>query len=404
MNKIKNKVNTHKIKLIDGSIAIIKDTEKYKALKSEDYNFFFNKENGFFARWGKGNYTNKKKTVTKQELELFSLWSAIWNEKFNFKEFVLDLETDGSLDVTAVEILDWEISEKCDLGCSYCYKSNIATKGKNLDFESFKKTFHKLPPSITTIAYGIGSIHLCPDLFKILKYTREHGIIPTITINGIATDNEINQLVKYCGAVAVSIHKKEAYNTIKKLTDKGLKQCNIHAVISEETYSHTLDIISDLKNDPRLKKVYALIMLALKEKGRSIGKFHKLSQDKFNILCQTVIDNEINFGFDSCNSAKVFNFIDLHPEYDYMRTYIEPCESGIFSAYLSVGQLDKKDNILQSEYYPCSFTEKTDGWENGLKIKDDFMKDIWFNQKTQDFRNKVKKCRNCNIGCPIYDV
>ena len=45
------------------------------------------------------------------------------------------------------------------MGCAYCYKANL-TKGANLSFEDFKLTFHKLSPTITTIAYGIGSIHL----------------------------------------------------------------------------------------------------------------------------------------------------------------------------------------------------------------------------------------------------
>ena len=40
------------IELFDGTIATIKDTEKYKVLKSKDYNFFFNKKDGFFVRWG----------------------------------------------------------------------------------------------------------------------------------------------------------------------------------------------------------------------------------------------------------------------------------------------------------------------------------------------------------------
>jgi len=391
---MKPKVKTSEIELIDGTIAIIKDTKKYKALKSENYNFFFNKSDGFFCRWGKGDYSTKKKTITKQELELFSLWSIIWKEKFNLNEFVNDLDTDGSLDVTSVEILDWEISEKCDFGCAFCYKSNVS-KGKNTSFESFKETFHKLSPSIITIAYGIGSIHLCPDLWKILDYTRANGIIPTITINGDATEEDLEKLSKVVGACAVSVYDKEkSYNCIKSLTDKGLEQVNIHAIITEEHYLSTMNILNDIKTDPRLSKLRALVMLSLKEKGRSVGKYHKLSQEKYDTLMKFAIENDIGFGFDSCSSAKTYNFVNKNPEYNYIKTYIEPCESSIYSSYLNVS----------SEYFPCSFSEGTDGWETGLTIKDDFMKDIWFNQKTQDFRKKVKNCRNCNIACPIYDI
>ena len=401
--KEKVEVKDYEITLLNGEIAKIKDSVNFKALKSSDYNFYFNKNTGFFVRWGKGNYNKIPKKISKQELDLFMTWAAIWKEKFDIKEFVADLQTDGSVDNTAVEILDWEISELCDMGCGYCYKSNLATKGTNLSFEDFKRTFHKLPKSITTIAYGIGSISLYPDLFKILKYTRENGIIPTITINGDATDGELDQLVKYCGAVAVSVHKKElSYDTIKKLTDRGLEQCNIHAVISEETYQDTLDILYDMEHDDRLKDLRALVMLSLKTKGRSFGKYHQLSQDKFEILFEKALKLGKS-GFDSCSAEKVNIYLDKHPELEDVRDSVEPCEAGgVYSGYLSVGQL--VNGIREPEYFPCSFTEGTDGWETGLTIKDDFMKEIWFHNRTQKFGDSVKKCRSCNIGCPIYTI
>ena len=81
-------------------------------------------------------------------------------------------------------------------------------QSKNISFENFKETFKKLPPSVTTIAYGIGTISLCPDLFDILNYTRSHGIIPTITINGFATNEELDKLSSVVGACAVSIYNK----------------------------------------------------------------------------------------------------------------------------------------------------------------------------------------------------
>ena len=170
MNKTEIKQNVIDIELIDGSIAKIKDTEDYKALKSDGYNFFFSKKDGYFARWGKSTDYSKKVESTDFKIQFFSLWTNIWKENFNMKEFFADLDTDGSFEVTAVEIVDWEISELCDANCSFCYKSNVAYSGKNISFENFKETFKKLPPSVTTIAYGIGTISLCPDLFDILNW------------------------------------------------------------------------------------------------------------------------------------------------------------------------------------------------------------------------------------------
>lgn len=387
----------HKLELFDGSIATIKDTENYKALRSEYYNFFFNKKDGFFVRWGKGDYSALPEKITKQEVELYSLWSNIWREKIDIRKFVADLGTDGSLTNTAPEILDWEISECCDKYCSFCYKSNII-RGKNLLFEDFKKAFHKLPTTITTIAYGIGSISLCPDLWKILNYTRAHDIIPTITINGDATESDLDNLAKTVGACAVSVlgDKQDSYNCIQGLTDRGLEQCNIHAVICEETYDRTLEIISDIKTDPRLSKLRALVMLSIKEKGRSVGKFNKLSQEKFDNLFKLAIEKSIGVGCDSCGAAKTFNFINKNKQYEYMRGFIEPCCAGKYSSYLNI----------DLNYMPCSFAEGCGEWEDGLSILDckDFMKDIWFHEKVRRFSDDVTKCRHSNIGCPIYDV
>ena len=80
-----------------------------------------------------------------------------------------------------------------------------------------------------------------------------------------------------------------------------------------------------------------------------------------------------------------------------MKKYIEPCEAGgKYSAYINV----------DSEYFPCSFTEGTEGWETGIDVSlcNDFMEDVWLNKRTQQFGDKVNNCRNCNIGCPIFEV
>jgi len=90
----------YEITLLNGDVAKIKDSVNFKALKSSDYNFYFNKNTGFFVRFGKrkDGYDIPKK-ITKQELDLFMSWTAIWKEKFNVKEFVADLQTDGSTEL-----------------------------------------------------------------------------------------------------------------------------------------------------------------------------------------------------------------------------------------------------------------------------------------------------------------
>jgi len=41
------------LELVNGDKAVLVEDQKVKILKSENYNFLFDKSNGFFARWGK---------------------------------------------------------------------------------------------------------------------------------------------------------------------------------------------------------------------------------------------------------------------------------------------------------------------------------------------------------------
>lgn len=232
----------------------IKGDEKF--LISKDYNYFFNKKTGFFARWGK----------TKDDDPDYSPFGP--------------------------EIADIEVTTKCDgingKVCSFCYKANTPN-GINMSFETFKGIFDKLPNTLTQIAFGADS-HAAsnPDLWKMMEYCRDNGVIPNITVADI-TDETADKLAKYCGAVAVSAYFEQdidaCYNSVKKLTDRGMNQINIHCFISEETYKDAMVLLNDVKSDIRLSKLNAIVFLSLKKKGRGV-KYNTLSNDKF----KTIID------------------------------------------------------------------------------------------------------------------
>src|SRR3990167_8201583 len=96
-------------------------TEKdWRYCRSEHYNWNFNMKTGFFARWGK------------------------------------TLRDDPEI-APSPEILDCEISTKCNGKCAFCYKSNTSN-GDNMSFDMFKVIFDKIPQNLTQIAFGIGSL------------------------------------------------------------------------------------------------------------------------------------------------------------------------------------------------------------------------------------------------------
>lgn len=347
----------------------ITDNEHVKTVTSSNYNYIFNKKNGFFARWG----------ATKED---DPEWAAI-----------------------GPEILDIEITTKCAgipnkqgkmQVCDFCYKSNTP-EGKNMSFETFAKILDNVNGfrQLTTVAFGADSqAEANPDLWKMMEYCRKKGVIPNITVAHIS-DEVADKLVSNVGACAVSCYadrdKNICYDSIKKLTDRGLKQVNMHFMISSNSYDDAMAVIDDIKNDSRLEKLNAIVFLSLKQKGRG-EKYKTLDYERFKKLVDKAMDRGISFGFDSCSCPKFLKCVKEHKKYEMFKTLAEPCESSIFSAYIDV----------DGKYYPCSFMEGVDGWEEGLdSVNGDFIKKVWWSQKVDEFREKLKsnldenECRNC---------
>ena len=288
------------------------DSPTHKKLASPGYNFTYNKKTGHFARWGK--------------------------------------TYDDDPDFGLPEIADIEVTTICSgingVPCKFCYKSNTL-QGENMSLATFKTIFDKLPKSVTQIAFGADSEGTSnPDLFAMMEYCREKGVVPNITVADI-TDETAKRLAELCGAVSVSFYSKDScYSSIEKLTTHGLEQANIHCLIAEETYDDALELIKDMKADERLKYARAIVFLSLKQKGRGEA-FTPLSEQKFKDIVDASLAAGIFFGFDSCGCNKFLKAASDHPMIEEFRTMSEPCESLCFSMYCDV----------KGHFYPCSFTD-----------------------------------------------
>lgn len=356
------------------------ENEEFKKVRSEKYNYDFNKKTGFFARWGK----------TLEEDPVFA---------------------------PMPEILDLEISEgPCSGGgdnngkyspCEFCYKQNGYGKLKNMSFETFKDIFNKINKhkTLTQIAFGITDIYTNPDFFKMMEYSRNNGVIPNYTTSGFDLDEEsVRKTKELCGAVAVSIHNKEkAFNAIKSFTDFGMTQVNVHWVLMEENIQETFNIIDELTTDERTKKLNALVLLAYKPKGRNKDKFHSVKNSTvYNKLMKHAKQKELNIGFDSCSAPNVFLGSNKE-DYENINLIGDACESTLYSSYINV----------DGDFFPCSFTEGEKDWEKGISvIKASTFDEVWYNKRTIEFRNKLLNMQNkCDCffskscrHCPTFEV
>jgi len=350
---------------VNGKDYLLMDSEKMKVVIGEDYNYIFDKTNGKFVRYGR------------------------------------TYEEDPEFSPLGGEILDIEVTTSCNgingQLCRFCYKSNTPN-GENMSFETFKNILDKQGKQLTQVAFGIDSQATSnPDLWKMAQYCRSKGVIPNVTN---ISDEVADKLALLMGAVACSRYddKNVCYDSVKKLTDRGMKQINIHFMICESSYDACMETLRDIKTDPRLEKLNAIVMLSLKKKGRGIG-FTSLSQDKYNDIIKYCLENNINFGMDSCGAKKFLDAVKDHPNYEDFKVVSEPCESTNFSQYIDV----------EGNFYPCSFCEGAEGWEQGIDVKkcSSFLKDIWYNDRVIQFRNRLNSnCNNCHKAreCIIYEV
>lgn len=353
-----------------------------KLVKSPIYNYIFDRETGFFARWGK----------TKDD--------------------------DPYISPFGPEIADIEISTVCNgIGksmamrkpCPWCYKSNTGC-GENMIFDTFKALFHKLPSNLTQIAFGIGDVDGNPDLWRIMEYCRDNDynvVVPNITVNGMGVDKTVaKRLAELCGAVSVSRYHIPGvcYDAIRNLNEAGLKQVNIHQLLAAETYESCFQLLEDTQNDSRLAGLNAIVFLMLKPKGDR-NKYHGIgSTDRFNILIKTAQDMGVSVGMDSCTAPLMFRYADEYNQSEIVPS-IEPCESTLFSIYINTN----------AEVFPCSFTEGTEGWETGISMLEveDFFKDVWFSDRLKEWRcnllNSSAGCSGCSMkqhcrSCPVFDI
>ena len=349
-----------------------------KHVRTPEYNYTMNRFTGNNARWGKTR------------------------------------DDDPPYSYIGPELLDIEISTICHgingVPCKHCYKGNNG-HGYNMTLDVFKQIFNKLPGNVSQIAFGIGDLDSNPDMLDIFKYCLENPynrVTPNFTTNGWGlTDELAAQLVSICGSIAVSRYSKKdvCYNAIAKLTSLGFKQANIHMLVSEETLDQCYETIEDIKTDPRLKYLNAIVMLTLKPKGER-NTYTKLSKEKYDKLIEDMMtlskERHVKVGFDSCAAPNFLKAVKDDSNIKSLTEQTESCESTLFSLYINVF----------GWVFPCSFMEGERGWPNlnythcisMLDNCEDFIQDIWFHERIKEFRKSLLcQADNCKT-CPYFNV
>jgi hypothetical protein len=249
---------------------------------------------------------------------------------------------------------------------------------------------------VLQLAMGITNLTTNPELLQICHFSQQMGITPNITCHGKdkVSDEFLKSLCECCGSIAVSRYdKNKTYDFLERLHYAGCRQTNLHVLVSEETFEDVMETMDDMANDKRLKYLGSLILLFLKQRGRGTD-FHRISNDKMNIMFKTALDNNLNFGFDICCSHRFTNFIKKYDNQDLNIPQVyDVCDSSRFSGYV---------NTL-GEYCPCSFIEDNGMWLNGPNVFEckNFIDDIWNGPTQEEYRSILMGKNNT---CLFYNV
>ena len=280
----------------------------------------------------------------------------------------------------------------CKIAGVDCYQNAFTTKQKDISLKNYKKILKQSYHKVFQIALGGRGDPNKHKYFKEILYeTRKADIIPNLTTSGILlSDDEVLNIKKYCGAVAVSHYSrlKKYHNkyietseytnvAIEKLLDAKCVT-NIHFVLSKQTIK---EAIERLKYNLFPKGINAVVFILYKNVGAANHK-NIITVTQFKKLFDCIKYKKFNFkiGFDTCCTPLILNIKN-----NIAKESIDSCEAARFSMYI--------DSNLNA--YPCSFDIGQSLFKENIRNKT--IEEVWFSKTFKKFRKEQEKsCFFCS--------
>lgn len=176
------------------------------------------------------------------------------------------------------ENCDVKITDRCAIGCPFCYEGCTST-GKHGDLFKYKNMLDSLHPYTELALNGNDMDH--PDLDKFLEYLKERKIYANITVSVKQFINNIDKLRYYTNnklvyGVGISWNADYVYKLSNEEIDELIKniQSFPNAVI------HTINgIFSQLDRELLRNKDLKVLVLGYKNLQRGVSYFSKYESD-----------------------------------------------------------------------------------------------------------------------------
>ncbi|MBI4702467.1 MAG: radical SAM protein [Deltaproteobacteria bacterium] len=317
----------------------------------------------------------------------------------------------------APTLVDFQITERCTLGCPHCYASAVP-EGEHVARGDIELVLRELRRNgVTQIALGGGEPLAHPDLAPVLELCHGCNLVPSLTTSGLLLDRDLLAALRsYCGAVALSLegvgeqfsrrrHMSFGVFTerLERLLDAGIATV-LQVTLSRENFAQLDEIVRFCLGYPAL---YGVVFLAYKEVGRGRGYHRVLAElpaaQVHGALGRAfaALSRRMRVGYDCCLTPAVAGAKDelaLPPG--------EPLE-GCTALRSSIGVLPNLDVV------PCTFAR--DVVVGNLRQQP--LAEIWQGIQAERFRQAMQRhaerdtgCASCASrweclgGCPVFDL
>ncbi len=318
---------------------------------------------------------------------------------------------------SAPTLMDFQITDNCELACPQCYASS-RPDGGHVSWEDACMALAKMREAgVCQVAIGGGEPLRHPRLADILAETRAHGMVPNVTTTGIgATAAHLDALARHCGAVALSLEgvgdqfslrRRQGFVEFESQVQR-LRAAGIKLVLQITLSAENCDELPEMADYALgVENLYGVIFLAHKPAGRGIRFDSPLSDRPFAEVYPRVIEavrtlrQHTQVGFDCCLSPLL---TAVEQDMGFPPTEIvEGCSATRGSLGVTV----------DLDCVPCTFLpERPLG-----NLRRDSLIDIWRGYQSRQFRQhqaafleRDKRCAGCAVnpvclgGCPVWDL
>ena len=344
-------------------------------------------------------------SLTKHRREWFG--GLVYSENPGFTAFidsrradVLGIPSSGNLTeglFSAPLDVHMAITNRCNLRCRGCYAQRVDEPVKDMSPDLAKAIIDRLSDmDVFTVALGGGEPFLHPQVFDIATYSRQAGIVPNVTTNGLLMDAEMAKKCSVFGSVHISCHHPtempRLVESVRFLKRAGI-DVGLNVLVSADTYTELPNIWAWCAR----QRISRLLLL-------------KFKMTTINSDCQDMV----------LSAEQEQDLIPLIRQLSHRHSVMPMLDCSFFPA-LACSRPDRRDLeffdvngclggnailavTIDGQFKPCSFCQNTCG--DILALNRNLWKE---NEDLSDFRHRHlhAECNTCayedlcNGGCRV---